>query len=195
MEEVVDINVDIGQGRRDGAGTCVGWWGRRGGRRRWGRDGLMLVGWRRGEGNGLEAVGRKRIVGAGEMLIGKIRDRFSRSAEERQGICPSHGQHERKGHQGRKAGKGGEQDAEGGDGGGREPQSVETIGNVQFGHKDRPMAGVGVVNCVQKSEERAAKLHSLGGGQRQGVGVNSRECVVYNDPRAAFALRDHAQWA
>jgi hypothetical protein len=74
-----------------------------------------------------------------------------------------------------------------------QPNTVETIADVNLVHVDRAKTWVGMTNPKQETIECTAKLHSLRRGQFLSVKIDPIEREVNNKPGSAPALRNATQ--
>ena len=81
-------------------------------------------------------MGFKRVrrwgIGAGQEVVGHICSSFSGCAKDGRGVCPSHWEDEREGHQGRLVRDSWEKDSEARDIGRSKVNAIEAVANIQF---------------------------------------------------------------
>ena len=75
-----------------------------------------------------------------------------------------------------------------------EGDTVKTVGQIDFEEKDWSMVGFGADDFLKESFEGATKLHGFLMGAAVGGAIDSAVCVIHNDPGAALALWDTANW-
>lgn len=188
-DEVVNINVHIGQAAAAGPGqmrVSGRGEGHSNGRVR-GSEGGQGAG---GVGQGIQGMGRGGVV-LQQTVVGNISDGLGGGGEGRRRVLPPHGEAHRDSHKGRLPGTRGKEHAKfGGIRGGKE-KAVEAISKVGLGEINPAIATVCKDNVTNEAIKGTAELHGFHRGVGLGGVIDTKESVVHNGTRTAIALGDN----
>jgi hypothetical protein len=176
-QEVVDEDVNVGQG---GSRRAIGW---------------PVRCWVRRTGELLQRMGRCE-VGQSPGVVDQVGRSLGGGAEERGRFDESHRQREVKADDGfRVTRMRWHDEGQFGKVGQVEPDAHVGIGQVDFGHVDRSVEGVGVHDGVEKAVKCAPKLHGFGRCLLAHGPVGAAPGVVINQPIATTGLGYATDWA